>query len=177
MNPHLSVQASDAASGFNSIAVLFILLLGLLLVICLIGYLGSALTHRKESSLGHRLWLRAGAVLSTCAAICVYLWGALHVAFMEDLNMRQACVAAGGETKASQVDGYEASYLPLRFVCHIGGGGSYSAAVPSWINPALGILLPLALITGVTSAVTREDLRRSAAPSPQQPPSSEKGNT
>lgn len=176
MSQHLSVQASDAVGGFNSIAVLFILLIGVLVVICLIGYLGSSLARREETALGGRLWLRAGAVLSTCAAICVYLWGALHVAFMEDVNMRQACVKAGGKAKASQVDGYEASYIPLRFVCRVAEGGSYSAAVPAWINPALGVLVPLALITGVASGVTRDDQRRGKASS-QEEPSPEKGNT
>ncbi|WP_326698138.1 hypothetical protein OG909_12785 [Streptomyces sp. NBC_01754] len=171
MSQHLSTQASDTAGGFNSIALLFILLIGAVVVISLIGYLGSSVARREQGRPGHRLWLRAGCVVSVCAAICVYLWGTLHVLFMEDLNMRRACVAAGGEAKASKVDGYESSYVPLRFTCRVDGGGSYSAAIPAWVNPALGGLVPLALVTGVVSGVTRDDLKR------RKTSSERKGNT
>ncbi|KUM86601.1 hypothetical protein OIE43_19125 [Streptomyces pseudovenezuelae] len=160
MSQHLPPQASESADGFNSIALLFILLIGVVVVISLIGYLGSSVARREQRPPGHRLWLRAGCILSVCAAICVYMWGALHVLFMEDMNMRQACVAAGGEARASTVDGYEASYIPLRFTCRISEGGSYTAAIPPWINPALSGLVGLGLITGVASGITRDDFKR-----------------
>ncbi|MDT0346449.1 hypothetical protein [Streptomyces litchfieldiae] len=165
MNWNLSALASDKAGGFDTIAVLFILLIGLVVVFSLIAYLCSSIARRKQRSRDGRSWLRAGAVLSICAAICVYLWGTLHVAFMEDEHMREACVEAGGQAKADEVDGYGASYLPLRFECRIDEGDSYSAAIPPWINPALGVFASLALITGVASGATRDDVRPSEEPS------------
>ncbi|MFH8491223.1 hypothetical protein [Streptomyces longisporoflavus] len=164
MNTAPSAHASVAADGFDSITVLFILLIGSVVVFSLIVYLCSSLARRERPPHGLRLWLRGGAVLGCCAALCVYLWGLLHVVFMEDTNMREACVKSGGGKRAATVDGYGASYVPLRFTCRIDEGGSYAAAVPPWINPALSVLVPLTLITGVASGVTRDDLRRSTAP-------------
>ncbi|MFE3038136.1 hypothetical protein ACFXKY_41555 [Streptomyces canus] len=168
MSQRIFPQASETAGGFSSIALLFIMLIGAVIVISLIGYLGSSVARREQGPAGHRLWLRASCILSICAAICVYLWGALHVLFMEDVNMREACVRAGGEAKASRVDGYESSYVPLRFTCRISEGGSYTAAIPPWINPALSGLVSLALLTGVASGITRNDFKRGDAVPSQQ---------
>ncbi|MGW5448757.1 hypothetical protein [Streptomyces asiaticus] len=159
----LASLASDSPDGLNSILLLFICLIGVIVIFTLIGLLGSGVAKRTGRRKTRAEWLGGIALLSVCVTIALYIWGALHVMFMESDNMRDECAKAGGTAKAAQVDRYSASYLPLRFTCHIDEGGSYDAAVPGYVNPAMGITFVLAIATGAVSVVTR-DQNRSTSP-------------
>ncbi|WP_406727887.1 hypothetical protein WJ438_29315 [Streptomyces sp. GD-15H] len=157
--PITRASGESAGGGIGTIAFVFVLLVGLLVVVSLIAYLCSSVARREQLPGTGRLWFRAGIVLSVCAAVCVYLWGVLHMPSDEGVYLRKACVKAGGEAKAARVDSYETSFVPLRFVCRIDEGGSYSP-IPPWINPAVGALASLALITGAAAGVAREGTGR-----------------
>ncbi|MDX3416056.1 hypothetical protein PV661_17565 [Streptomyces sp. MD20-1-1] len=161
----IAARESAAGVGIGGIAFLFVLMIGLLVVISLIAYLCSSAARRKELPRG-RLRYRAGVVLSSCAAICVYLWGLLHMPSDEAVYLRKACADAGGEERASRVDGYETSYVPLRFVCRVDGDGGFST-IPSWINPTVGVLCSLALITAAASATRAPTGHRSKQTTPK----------
>ncbi|MGY0066893.1 hypothetical protein ACWZEH_08665 [Streptomyces sp. QTS137] len=154
-----SGESVGAGGGIGTIAFVFVLLIGLVVIVSLVGYLCSSVALRKQLPGTGRLWFRACIVLSICAAVCVYLWGMLHMPSDEGVYLRKACVKAGGEAKAARVDGYDTSFVPLRFVCRVDEGGSYST-IPPWINPAVGALASLALITGAAAGATREGTGR-----------------
>ncbi|MBL1118912.1 hypothetical protein JK364_42100 [Streptomyces sp. 110] len=163
MNKAPSSLAADSPDGLNSILLLFICLIGVITVCTLIALLGSGLAKRTGRRKTRAEWLGGIALLSVCVTIALYIWGALHVMFMESDTMREACAKAGSPEKAAQVDRYSARYLPLRFTCQIDKGGSYDAAVPGYVNPAMGIAFALAIATGTVSVVTR-DQNRSTSP-------------
>ncbi|WP_018545455.1 hypothetical protein [Streptomyces sp. LaPpAH-108] len=147
-------RGSTAGVGIGGIAFLFVLMIGLVLVISLIGYLCSSVVRRDQLPSG-RLPFRAGVVLSVCAAVCVYLWGLFYMPSDDVHYLRQSCAEAGGEERAARVVGYETSFVPLRFVCRVDGGGGIST-IPSWINPTVGVLVLLALITAAVALLTRD---------------------
>ncbi|MFJ2199474.1 hypothetical protein [Streptomyces violaceusniger] len=163
MSEEPSLLAADSAGGHNSILLLFICLIGVIVIFTLIGILGSGVSKRTGRRKTRADWLGGIALLSVCATIALYIWGALHVMFMENDNMREECTRAGGAAKAAQVDRYEAHYLPLRFTCHLDEGGSYDAALPGYVNPAMAIAFVLAIATGAVSVVAR-DQDRSTSP-------------
>ncbi|MEV4536195.1 hypothetical protein AB0J82_20605 [Asanoa sp. NPDC049518] len=93
--------------------------------------------------------LRAVASLAGLAAVVVYAWGLLHVGYAvlraEDGGTGSSPVEpcrAAGPSLASQVDGYDVDFLPLRFQCRLSGGGAYPApSVPRYVNPAAAVLV------------------------------------
>ncbi|MGW7658448.1 hypothetical protein ACWGMA_24125 [Streptomyces asiaticus] len=159
MNKAPSSLASDSPDGLNSILLLFICLIGVIVIFTLIGLLGSGMAKRRGRRKTRAEWFGGIALLSVCATIALYIWGALHLMFMESDTMREACAKARSPEKAAQVDRYSASYLPLRFTCRIDEGGSYGAAVPGYVNPAMGIAFVLAIATGAVSVVARDQNR------------------
>ncbi|WP_262699801.1 MULTISPECIES: hypothetical protein [Streptomyces] len=159
MNEAPPSPTADSAGELNSILLLFICLIGVIVIFTLIGVLGSGIARRTGRRKTRAEWLGGIALLSVCATVALYIWGALHVMFMESYNKSEACAKAGGAAKAAQVDRYSASYFPLRFTCRIDEGGSYDAAVPGYVNPAMAIAFVLAIATGAVSVVARDQNR------------------
>ncbi|MFI1177003.1 hypothetical protein [Streptomyces melanogenes] len=149
------IQASDRTDGISSIVLLFILLIGLILVFGLVGYLISSTVNRGSLPRTASAWLQTFAVLLGGATVVMYMLGAGSLIFMEDRDMRAACLTAGGAEKYDQVDGYEGRYFPPRFLCHLKGGGSYGAQVPGYVNPSLILLSSLTLASAGASWITR----------------------
>ncbi|MDG4783544.1 hypothetical protein O7614_28215 [Micromonospora sp. WMMD961] len=98
--------------------------------------------------------LRAAALLVGAATVAVYAWGLLHLGYAV---MRAEDGGAGsfpiepcrevGPRVASMVDGYDVSFLPLHFECHLSGGGSYvTSSVPGYVTPTT-IVLGLVAVT------------------------------
>jgi hypothetical protein len=153
-------QASDSPDGVNSIILLFIILIAAVVVFSLVGYLCSTIARHGHLPRTRQELLTATAVLFSCSTLCLYAWGALHIIFMEDPNMREACVKAGGETRAAEVQSYDGNYFPIGFVCRTETGNSYSAAVPGYVNPAMSASFAVALTAG---GVAWADQRRGRA--------------
>ncbi|MEW2132537.1 hypothetical protein [Streptomyces sp. NPDC005435] len=152
-----AARASTAGVGIGGIALLFVLMIGLVLVVSLIGYLCSCVARRDQLPPG-RLPFRAGIALGGCAAVLVYLWGLLYMPSDDAHYLREACAEAGGAERAAGVVGYETGFVPLRFVCRLDGGGGIST-IPSWINPTVGALVAVTLILAAAALLTRGPAR------------------
>jgi hypothetical protein len=143
--------AADPHGGFNSIAVLTVLIIGALLVLSLVGYVCSSAAQGRLGRGNRAPWARAGAALLAAAAICVYMWGASLVLFMEDVDKGRACEKAGA-VQGREIAGYEADYLPLRFVCETHEGRRYDAVIPGYVTPVAGALIGMALISAAATS-------------------------
>ncbi|MFG2048104.1 hypothetical protein ACGFIW_11830 [Micromonospora sp. NPDC048935] len=113
--------------------------------------------------------LRAAALLAGAATVGVYAWGLLHLGHAvlgaEDGGAGSFPIAPcreAGPQWSSQVDGYDVSYLPLRFECHLSGGGAYvTSAVPGYVTPTTIILGLIAATCGALATRTAERTRPS----------------
>ncbi|MEU4553357.1 hypothetical protein [Micromonospora violae] len=111
-------------------------------------------------------WLRAVALLAGAGAVAMYAWGLLHLGYAvmraEDGGAGSAPAGPcreGGSQLASMVDGYGVDFLPLRFECHLSGGGTYvTSSVPGYVNQAAAAL---GLITAGCAVLTRTTAGRS----------------
>ncbi|MER7892116.1 hypothetical protein ABTX15_20085 [Micromonospora sp. NPDC094482] len=114
-------------------------------------------------------WLRAAALLAGAGAVAAYTWGVLHVGYAvmqaEDGGAGSFPIAPcreAGPRLASQVDGYDVSFLPIRFECHLTSGGTYvTSSVPGHVNPTAA---GLGLITAGCAVLAAATARRTRAP-------------
>lgn len=144
-----------------------VLLLGFLLgtllalVVIVFGVVGAVRAGRHSSARR----LRAGALLVLGVGIGAYAWGMAHVgtAVLEaedggaDSSPLRPCRGEADATTVARVDGYRVRLVPLRFECHLAGGGSYvTSAVPGYLNPLAGILGVAGLVGLVLSTASAE---------------------
>ncbi|MEU6540235.1 hypothetical protein [Streptomyces sp. NPDC047000] len=144
--------------------VLLIASLAGFITAAVLGVRGLMAVFRRTGRIEGAVWLRPAALLVGGAAIFMYMWGTLHVTLAvmqaEDGGTNSSppgpCRAAGLD-KASHVDGYRVSYLPIRFECRLDSGGAYaSSSVPGYVNPAVAVLGLTAVTCGVLTAVAGE---------------------
>ncbi|MBM7490592.1 hypothetical protein JOD64_001814 [Micromonospora luteifusca] len=109
-------------------------------------------------------WLRTVALLAGAGTVAMYAWGLLHLGYAvlraEDGGAGsfpiEPCREAGPQ-RASQVDGYEVSYLPIRFECRVSGGGTYvTSSVPGYVNPSATALGLLTATCGILATTTTQ---------------------
>ncbi|MFD8739465.1 hypothetical protein ACFV06_31765 [Streptomyces sp. NPDC059618] len=139
-----------------SLAVILpVLLIGLLVAVTSAVYGASSLARRgvRQADLG--LWLRACAALAVAATALMYVWGAVHLVRDETMTT-QACRDAVPAAQAAHISGVDVSLVPLHLNCHVTGGGSYAAAVPEYVNPAVLGLALIAVVLGVFAALESE---------------------
>ncbi|WP_051722535.1 hypothetical protein [Streptomyces albus] len=84
-----------------------------------------------------------GAALAGALAALAHLWG-LASLFLDESGTAQACRDAN-PSLFGQVIGYSASYLPPALNCHTAAGGSYPAAVPGFLTPAMTVCAVIAV--------------------------------
>ncbi|GAA4231256.1 hypothetical protein GCM10022254_27940 [Actinomadura meridiana] len=148
----------------NPRVLLVILLVGAVVTLWLVSYVirrlyWYSLGYRRSPGVG----VRCLTAVVAAAAIGMYVWGALHLV-IDKTTADQECKAAVGAARAGDVDRYEPSFVPLGFGCHVAGGGSYEAAVPGYVNPAVAVLGFTAVTLAVCAAVgasQREEAERS----------------
>ena len=135
--------------------ILPIILIGLIVAVTLAVYGASSLARNgiRRTDLGVRL--RAGAALAGAAAALMYVWGAVHLVRDETMT-NQACRDAMPAAQAAHLSGVDVSLLPVHLNCYVTGGGSYAAAVPGYVNPALLGLALTAVVLGVFAALESE---------------------
>lgn len=136
-------------------SILLIILIGLAVAAALAVYGGTTLARNgiRRSDLGGRL--RGTAAIAGAAAALMYVWGALHLVRDESMT-DQACKDAVPSAQAAHISGVDVSYLPLHLNCHVTDGGSYTAAVPDYVNPTLLGLALIAVVLGVFAALESE---------------------
>ncbi|WHM37438.1 hypothetical protein [Streptomyces sp. BPTC-684] len=145
-------MASNPWQGHNNTALFTILLVGAAILISLIGYLASRLARETRRQYTPITAWRDASLLAAAAALAVYLWGCLHVVFLEDQEQAEACELhrpAGTPTLV----GRRGDFIPLRLVCEASNGHDYSVVIPGYINPSVATLLLLALAGALTAAV------------------------
>ncbi|MFI1971428.1 hypothetical protein [Streptomyces cinnamoneus] len=98
-----------------------------------------------------RLW-RDLSLLTAAAALAVYLWGCLHLLFLEDQELAERCERQRPAGTPTLV-GRRGDFIPLRLVCEASNGHDYSIVIPGYINPTVALFLLLALICTLTSVV------------------------
>lgn len=153
--------------------LLLVLLAGAVLVPVLVVKGVRGVLRRNGPRSGPLRW-RAVALLVGAAAAAVYLWGTAHLASAvmraEDGGTGSAPLGPCRDTDpeaAGAVVGYDVDYVPLRFTCHLTGGGRYTAtAVPPYVNPAAAVLALTAAVCGILAAGAAE---RAGHPSPAPP--------
>ncbi|MGA4840553.1 hypothetical protein [Streptomyces sp. G45] len=75
----------------------------------------------------------------------------------------QVCRDAVGPARAPRLDGYEATYAPLGFRCHVAGGGTFTGGVPAYANPAaLALAATAAVLAGAAALASRHWAARTA---------------
>lgn len=139
---------------------------GLIAAFALAGYglrtLGGTGLRRADRA----VWLRGLGALMGAATAALYVWGLLHVvgAVMDaedggtDSAPIRPCRTPGWQEWARDpgITDYTVSYLPLRFVCETGDGGSYvTGHVPRYLNPAVAsCALATVALAGFTALAT-----------------------
>ncbi|GHE95694.1 hypothetical protein GCM10018785_71040 [Streptomyces longispororuber] len=104
--------------------------------------------------------LRATAALLAAGAAALYAHGAVRLLGLDITEHDQACRAAVGAARVPRLDGYEATYVPLRLGCRVAGDGTYTAGVPAWLNPSAAGLALTAAACAAAAALTTPGPRR-----------------
>ncbi|MFC5147665.1 hypothetical protein [Streptomyces aureoversilis] len=157
------ITASDPWQEHNFAALLAILIAGTATLLGLAGYLCSRLTRQaRRGCTPVRLW-RDLSLLTAAVALAVYLWGCLHLLFLEDQELAERCERQRPAGTPTLV-GRRGDFIPLRLVCEASNGHDYSVVIPGYINPAVALLLLLALTCALISVVLHSDPPRGRPP-------------
>ncbi|MFD4032481.1 hypothetical protein ACFWVP_18655 [Streptomyces sp. NPDC058637] len=156
------ITASDPWQGHDFATLFTVLLAGAPALLGLAAYLCSRLSRRarrSRTSLAVAVW-RDLSLAAAGATLALYLWGCLHVLFVEDQELAQECERNRPEG-APEMVGRRGDFVPLRLVCEVSDGRDFTVLIPGYVNPALAVLLSLALVCGVVAGLLH--LRRRKA--------------
>lgn len=163
--------------------LLLLALVAVVTAVALAGHGAQTLTRRTDghtrpgnagpgpgrSAPGARLRVLAG--FAGAAAVVLYAWGALCVAWAvmaaEDGGTGSAPLAPCRTTEhpelSARIVGYSVSYLPLRFRCETADGDGYASdEVPGWVTPG-AVALALTAVGSAVAAGYATELRARAA--------------
>ncbi|GAA1895704.1 hypothetical protein GCM10009716_02220 [Streptomyces sodiiphilus] len=87
------------------------------------------------------------AVLCGAGSVACYTWGVIQLVFTTGDSAFNACMEVVGRDRMTAVDGYEGQYIPLRLVCSMSDGTSYTAGVPGYVNPVVAVLALAAVMS------------------------------
>ncbi|GAA2538491.1 MULTISPECIES: hypothetical protein [Streptomyces] len=153
-------MASDPWQGHDVAGLITVLFAGAPTLIGLTVYLCSRLTRQaRRRNTPFRTW-RDVSLAAVAAGIALYLWGLLHILFLEDQEQAEECERQRPEGTPALV-GRRGDFIPLRLVCETSDGRDYSVVIPGYINPSLTVLLLLALLSAVASGLLHHKQRTS----------------
>ncbi|MFJ4635383.1 hypothetical protein ACIP69_06870 [Streptomyces hygroscopicus] len=143
--------AASPWHGHSFSVLLPIMLAGTAALLAIALYLCSRLTRQARLRRTPFAVWRDVSLVTVAAALALYLWGCLHVFFLDDQDQSEECELQrpGG---IPRLVGLRGDFIPLRLVCEASNGRDYSVIIPGYISPAIAILLPLALVCGLISA-------------------------
>ncbi|WP_330296125.1 hypothetical protein [Streptomyces sp. NBC_00503] len=160
MRSSMLTVASGSSSGHDPGVLLSVVLLCFVGLAVCGGYLIVSTSRRGgRANTAWGKW-RDVALVCACGALAFYLWGCLHLLFLDETRQFTACLEAGGPEKAARVDAFVGDFIPLRLQCHIRGGGSYSAGVPGYVNPIVAVLTLGAVATAACATAARAQLKK-----------------
>ncbi|WP_062014038.1 hypothetical protein [Streptomyces hygroscopicus] len=144
------ITAASPWQGHNFSVLLPIMLAGTATLLAIALYLCSRCTREARLRRTPFAVWRDVSLATVAAALALYLWGCLHVFFLDDQDQSEKCELQrpGG---IPRLVGLRGDFIPLRLVCQASNGQDYSIIIPGYINPAIAILLPLALVCALTS--------------------------
>ncbi|GAA3268557.1 hypothetical protein KBZ00_27225 [Streptomyces sp. RK31] len=143
-------MASDPWQGHDSTVLFALLLTGAPALIGLTAYLCSRLAKEARRRITPIRALRDASLTAVTVALALYLWGLLHVLFLDGQEQAHECERHRPEGIPELV-GRRGDFVPLRLVCEASGGRDYSVVIPGYINPSVTVLLVLALVAAVAS--------------------------
>lgn len=152
------ITASNPWQGHNFAALFPILIAGAATLLGLTGYLCSRFTRHARRRYTPFAVSRDLSLATVAAALALYLWGCLHVLFLEDQEQAEECERQRPDGIPRLV-GLRGDFIPLRLVCEASDGHDYSIIIPDYINPTIALLLLLALACALTSAVLHHQQR------------------
>ncbi|OBQ49643.1 hypothetical protein A4U61_32745 [Streptomyces sp. H-KF8] len=149
------MPSTDPYQVHDFTALFTILITAPLVLVGLIAYLGSRLAPKRLRSPGSRTpaaVCRDVAALSAAIALALYGWGCLQVAFLGRQGVGNACAEEAG---GARVTAFHGDFVPLRIVCRVTGGDSFTVVVPDHLNTSIIVSLLLALACGAASLLLR----------------------
>ncbi|MEV4427408.1 hypothetical protein ACN9M0_20025 [Streptomyces sp. R-07] len=152
---------SDPWAGHDFGVLLTVLFCGAAALAGLTAYLGSRLAPRARRRYTPARVVRDASLAAVAAGIALYLWGCLHVLFLEDQEQAAQCELHRPPGLPALV-GRRGDFIPLRLVCEASDGRDYTVVIPDFINPTLAVLLLLALLGAVTATLLHRAQRTSA---------------
>ncbi len=131
-------------------------------VIGLLAFLAASVTpqRRLQATLTTR-WRDASLLFAT-AALALYTFGCLDIAFRYGGEGGESCVTGDDVVKGVRLAEVDGNLVPLRVVCHLTDGRAFDLIVPAFLNPAVAVLLLLALGAGIASILAHRAQRRSS---------------
>ncbi|WP_405760542.1 hypothetical protein OG234_19775 [Streptomyces sp. NBC_01420] len=154
--------ASDPWQG-HDFAILFpVIIAGSLAGLGVLAFLGSRLTARARARRTAPAVWRDASLAAAGLALGLYVWGCLHVLFLEDQEQAEQCELHRPEGTPRLV-GRRGDFIPLRLVCEASDGHDYSVVIPHYVNPSVAVLLLLALACGTASLLLHLGRRRAYA--------------
>ncbi|MFE5255890.1 hypothetical protein [Streptomyces coelicoflavus] len=145
--------ASGASNGHNGLVLIALIAGGTVAVVALAVYLGSAFTERRRRAYTLVTRWRDLGLLFATMALALYVWGCLRIFLLYGKEGGEDCFTLSDLRKGVKLNTATGDFVPLRLVCHMSDGHSFSIIIPDFVNPTVAVLLLLALACGTISAV------------------------
>ncbi|MET4641734.1 hypothetical protein ABZY10_00075 [Streptomyces sp. NPDC006539] len=146
------ITASNPWQGHNFAVLLAVLLAGVPTLLGTAVYLCSRFTRQARLRRTPSAVWRDASLATAAVALALYVWGCLHVLFLEDQEQAEACERERPEGTPTLV-GRRGDFIPLRLVCEASNGHDYSVVIPDYINPFIAVLLLFALACALVSVL------------------------
>ncbi|MZE80106.1 hypothetical protein [Streptomyces xinghaiensis] len=154
--------ASDPWQGHDFAVLFTVLIAGMGALAGLTVYLFSRFTRQARlRSTPSRTW-RDVSLAAVTAGIALYLWGCLHLLFLEDQEQAEECEHRRPDGIPALV-GLRGDFVPLRLVCEASNGRDYAVVIPDYVNPSIAVLMLLALLSATASVVLQRKQRTTTA--------------
>ncbi|MEU8673798.1 hypothetical protein [Streptomyces sp. NPDC048560] len=149
-------MTTDPYAGHGVLALGLVILVGLLVAGALVVYACVTFARLGVGRTDALVLLRPVAALAAAGAVGLYVWGALHLALLDETRQDSACKEAVGPAHVMEIDAYRPTYIPLGLGCHVRSGDTYQAGVPGYVNPAVAALALTAVVLGGFGALESE---------------------
>ncbi|MFJ5274316.1 hypothetical protein [Streptomyces sp. NPDC088358] len=157
------VTASNPWQGHDFAVLSAVLLAGPATLVAATVYLCSRFTRQARRRRTPTAVWRDASLTAVTVALALYVWGCLHVLFLEDQEQAEACERARPAGVPTLI-GIRGDFIPLRLVCEASNGHDYSVVIPHYINPTIAVLLLLSLACALVSARLHHEQRTATRP-------------
>ncbi|MFD3608484.1 hypothetical protein [Streptomyces atroolivaceus] len=154
-------MASDPWQGHDFAVLFTVLIAGAPTALGLTAFLFSRFTRRaRRRRTAPAVWRDLG-LTTAVLGLSLYMWGCLHVLFLDQQDQAMECEQHRPEGTPTLV-GRRGDFVPLRLVCEASDGRDYTVVIPDYINPSIAVLLLLALVCAAVSTLLHLKQRTTA---------------